>query len=1301
MIKLPDGTAYTFNYESFLSGSNYYYTGRIASLGLPSGETIYYTYTGANQGISCTDGSTIGLQVGTSNGTWTYSRSGSQTTVTDPKLSYDSVGNQTVYTFDSNGHETQRQIWQGSASSGTLLRTINTTWASNGTPATTVTILEDSSTQSRVDTTYNSYGLLTSRTEYDWGTGTVGSKLRQSTFAYVSDTNTNYSSRNLMNLLSTITIQDVNGTIQYRKDMAYDGVLPGNCPSGVTHHDDANYPCSNSRYSGNPTSVTTYLAPSTNPPSQPVTKNFTYDIFGNQLTAQLNCCQVKTWSYSSTTTYTLPDSVTSGSGTPQLTAKYTYNLATGSLATIRDPNNLLTQYGYDSVGRPIAVTRPDGTTVTIAYNAGSSLSYNGITYTSYGGTTTTTPLDATHSISETIGVDNLGRPQTVSVPGGMIMYAYDALSRRSGTSNPYAAQSPSYWTTRQYDALGRPTKTILPDGQQTLYSYSLQTATVTDPTGRSRKGKADAAGRILIAFEPDVTNGNALTQQTSYTYDVLNDLTAVTQGQQTRTYVYDALGRLISAQTPEANSVATTFTYDNFDNLLTRTDPRGVVTNHTYDGLNRLIGVTYPTVPQGVSSMPNVCTMQGLSQQANVCFYYDQGGTAAFTLGKLTQMADPSGSETYTYDNMGRTTQLQKLIGTTTYTRTYQYNYAGELTQIQYPSGRQVKPSYDMMGRLASIADTMGSTSTTYASGFTYNVAQELTGLTYGNGVTAALTYSADRLQLASLAYTSGTTALLSQNYSYVQNGGSNGQITGIADNLDNGRSATYTYDGLARLTAATTVGSTNYPQWGLSWTYDRYGNRTAQGISSGCVAPMSCPTNSVTVDPTTNRINTAGYSYDANGNMTGDGQNTLVYDGENRVTNSSGGLGSGAYTYDGNGLRVKRVSGATTTVYVFSGSKVIAEYVNGAAPASPAREYIYSSGALIAKIENGTTQYYHQDQLSVRLMTDASGNKIGEQGHYPYGEQWYAASTTTKWQYTTYERDAESNNDYAMAREYVNRLGRFDALDPVAGATSDPQTLNKYPYAGSDPVNNTDPSGQCFAIDGSCMDDGAFGPVLNGFTQYGISSDLIVLAINTQVEVGSGSISFGGVLQRSYSYYAYLTGFVVLPTVLAEPDLGGLISNLKLDLPISQVVPGAKKLPDCFAQLKYRPVDDWRAKASGRTHAFWYVQGSSGSQYIISGGPSNPNGSGSLNVGLNPNVTRGVDNTSATVWWNSGLSPENCKGVDAMIAAAQGWPNNTIPYHPVEGPNSDTAAHSLGTAGGFNPSPPPGTMGWNTGLPY
>jgi len=145
-----------------------------------------------------------------------------------------------------------------------------------------------------------------------------------------------------------------------------------------------------------------------------------------------------------------------------------------------------------------------------------------------------------------------------------------------------------------------------------------------------------------------------------------------------------------------------------------------------------------------------------------------------------------------------------------------------------------------------------------------------------GNGVAAALTYFADRLQMQSLSYAKGATTLGSWNYWYKTDStncpgapaGNNGQIQCITDNVDSGRSVAYAYDALYRATSAVTNGSANYPKWGLSWSYDRYGNRTGQSITSGCVAPMTCPTNSLTFSPSagalTNRPD--GYSFDANG---------------------------------------------------------------------------------------------------------------------------------------------------------------------------------------------------------------------------------------------------------------------------------------------------------------------------------------------------------------------------------------------------------------------------------------------------
>ncbi|HEX2713701.1 MAG TPA: RHS repeat-associated core domain-containing protein, partial [Candidatus Acidoferrales bacterium] len=165
---------------------------------------------------------------------------------------------------------------------------------------------------------------------------------------------------------------------------------------------------------------------------------------------------------------------------------------------------------------------------------------------------------------------------------------------------------------------------------------------------------------------------------------------------------------------------------------------------------------------------------------------------------------------------------------------------------------------------------------------------------------------------------------------------------------------------------------------------------------------------------------------------------------------------------------RVQKTSAGSTTTYIFSNGQVIAEYPAGAAPGSPAREYIYGArGELLATIQGGTTTYHLRDHLSVRANTDGAsgsptfGQIIGQQDHYPYGESWYASGTTTKWQFTSYERDVESGNDYAVARFYINRLSRFYSPDPVDGNRAAPQTLDLYAYVADEPIDNIDPDGR------------------------------------------------------------------------------------------------------------------------------------------------------------------------------------------------------------------------------------------------
>src|SRR5262249_42576748 len=252
-----------------------------------------------------------------------------------------------------------------------------------------------------------------------------------------------------------------------------------------------------------------------------------------------------------------------------------------------------------------------------------------------------------------------------------------------------------------------------------------------------------------------------------YAYNSLDELTQVTQGVQTRTYAYDAFGRLTDATMPESGHFQ--YQYNTFDLLTQRTDARGVITTYGYDTLNRLQSVSYNVGSTGVPATASVSFTYGTDNTKN-------------NVGRLLTVTDGIGTETYAYDpRLPLTTQIQKVIGSTTFTTSYGYNLAGQVTQITYPSGRVVQQSYDAIGRTCEIAPTTtgcGTAASPFVTALAYNTASEVTGFNYGNGVGATFGYSPDRLQLTSLAYAKSGTTLFSLGYSYSQNSGNNGEIT-------------------------------------------------------------------------------------------------------------------------------------------------------------------------------------------------------------------------------------------------------------------------------------------------------------------------------------------------------------------------------------------------------------------------------------------------------------------------------------------------------------------------------------------
>lgn len=71
--------------------------------------------------------------------------------------------------------------------------------------------------------------------------------------------------------------------------------------------------------------------------------------------------------------------------------------------------------------------------------------------------------------------------------------------------------------------------------------------------------------------------------------------------------------------------------------------------------------------------------------------------------------------------------------------------------------------------------------------------------------------------------------------------------------------------------------------------------------------------------------IGGVSYQYDASGNLTSDGDNTYVYDVENRLRQVSG-VNNATMTYDPLG-RLVQVSGSSTTRFFYDGDAMIAEY--------------------------------------------------------------------------------------------------------------------------------------------------------------------------------------------------------------------------------------------------------------------------------------------------------------------------------------------------------------------------------------
>jgi len=731
-----------------------------------------------------------------------------------------------------------------------------------------------------------------------------------------------------------------------------------------------------------------------------------------------------------TTTYTYDSNLrlTSVRDALSETTSYTYDNQ-GNRLTATDPNGHTTTYTYDSHGNMLTRTDPLGNVTTWTYDVHNQP----LTVTDPMRRTTTNTYDAhenalthTDALSRTVAYtyDSQGDTLTSTDPlSHTTTYGYDTAGDRTSVTDAL-----SHTITMVYDGVGRATSATDSLGHTvtTTYDADDDVLTVTDALGHATTTTYDAEGN-----RTGVTDANGNT--TSYDYDALNRLTSVTDalGHTTR-YAYDAVGNHIGVT--DALSHTSTTSYDLLNRVTTVTSPLTETVSYVYDAAGNLTAKT--------NARGQAITYGYDADNRQTSLSHADGTSVAYTYNAdslRTSMNDTTGTTTYGYDADNRATSVAQPNGTVSYT----YDAAGNRASMTAPGGKTTRYGYDVDNRLARVTDWHSGVTTT-----SYDAAGRVSARGYANGVSATYSYDvADHL--LGISYSSSGATLLGLSYTYDADGN---RLTAT----DNGGTTTYTYDADNRLARVQASGGTT------AYAYDAVGNRASITTPRG--------TTGYTYNAA-NELTTAGgatYAYDADGNRisatTGTSTTTYTYDDANYLTGIATGGQSVTYSYDGDHNRTGKTVGGAATAYVFDLAAGLPTVVQEAM-ASVTTTYLYG-GSLLAQDDGSGEQFLLPDDLgSTRQVTNGSGSTIGISAYDAYGAQ-TTSGTNSTFGFTGQQTDAGSSLVYLRARYYDPSTGVFLQRDPYPYDLYNPVTLDRYTYAGDNPVNMVDPSGHDFGWD-------------------------------------------------------------------------------------------------------------------------------------------------------------------------------------------------------------------------------------------